>query len=111
MERTYSVIDVLEKIPSLTRRKITCWIRKNYLGEVKTIWSGDNFQYRFSDADVKLLKKIQNNLDKGWTLRAAAQKAREYFDRGKRNNLPFSCDGRGLKKRSLRMTQELLPEG
>jgi len=75
MKKTYSIKDVLERVPGLTRRKVGYWIEKGYLGEVGAMWSGDNFQYRFTEEDIKVLRKIQRNLDKGWTLKAAAQKA------------------------------------
>ena len=84
MEKTYSTGDVIGKVPGLTRRKITYWIKKNHLDEVQTLWSGDNFQYRFTEADVKTLKKIQGNIEKGWTLKAAAEKARTYCGNRKR---------------------------
>ena len=82
-DRTYSIGRVANMV-GVPKYKLRHWCDR-YLPEIQKIDIGDMQHRRFTDKDIELIKSIKAYRDRGFTLEAAIENAR--------NNSP----GRGTK--------------
>lgn len=74
-QHTYS-IGQTSAMTGISQRQLRDWEGK-YIPEPNRISVGDRLYRRYTLEDIRLLKQIQENLEKGFTLSAAAKKAAE----------------------------------
>ena len=72
---TYSIGDAA-KMTGVTRRQIRNWESRGYIPEADRILSGIRAYRRFSLQQIELISHIKVFLDEGYTLPAAAEKAK-----------------------------------
>ncbi|BBO78622.1 hypothetical protein DSCW_60390 [Desulfosarcina widdelii] len=72
-QHTYSIGET-SAMTGISLRQLRDWEGK-YIPEPARISVGDRLYRRYTPDDIRLLKKINENLDKGFTLSAAAEKA------------------------------------
>ena len=64
------------KLTGVSEKQLRNWERRNYIPELDRIIYGDMAYRRFDTEQVRLIKEIKKYLDEGYTLSAAAKKAR-----------------------------------
>jgi len=64
------------KMTGVSDKQLRNWERSKYIPELDRITYGDVAYRRFDTEQVRLIKKIKKYLDEGYTLPAAAKKAR-----------------------------------
>ena len=79
--KTYSIGETSE-MTGISKRQLRDWEGK-YIPEPTRISVGDRLYRRYTPADIRLLKKIQENLARGFTLSAAAKNAEASEKNGK----------------------------
>lgn len=72
-QHTYSIGEA-SAMTGISQRQLRDWEGK-YIPEPARISVGERFYRRYTSNDIRLLKKIQENLAEGFTLSAAAQNA------------------------------------
>jgi DNA-binding transcriptional MerR regulator len=72
---TYSIGDA-SKMTGVTQKKLRSWEGK-YIPEPDRVVCGDRAYRRYTQEEVTLITRIKEFQDAGFTLSAAAQKARE----------------------------------
>ena len=81
-DRTYS-IGAVSKVAGVPKYKLRQWCDR-YLPHIKRIRIGEfQFQRRFTEQDIELIKRIKSYRRKGFTLGAAVTQARQDLDSGK----------------------------
>jgi len=73
-DKTYSIGKVANMV-GVPKYKLRHWCDR-YLPEIEKIDIGDMQHRRFTDRDIELIKKIKAYRDRGFTLEAAIQNAR-----------------------------------
>ena len=74
-EKTYSIGDT-SRITNVSQRKLRAWEGK-YIPEPDRIVCGERAYRRYTQAQINLITQIKKYQDQGFTLAAAAQKAKE----------------------------------
>ena len=74
-QQTYSIGETSAKT-GVSQRQLRDWEGK-YIPETIRISVGDRFYRRYTPEDIRMLKKIQENLEEGFTLPVAAKNAAE----------------------------------
>jgi DNA-binding transcriptional MerR regulator len=77
---TFSISQVSD-MTGVTKNRIREWHGKGFLPDVQSISVGSRLHRRFSEEDVTLIKVINEYQNQGYTLAAAANKAKQE-DRG-----------------------------
>lgn len=77
-QKTFSIGDAA-RFAGVTARQLRNWEDCDYLGKVDRVVCGERAYRRYNLKQVNLAEKIRNFLDEGYTLKMAAQKAREYL--------------------------------
>jgi DNA-binding transcriptional MerR regulator len=72
--RTYSIGKVANLV-GVPKYKLRHWCDR-YIPEIQKIDIGDSQHWRFTDRDIELIKKIKTYRDRGFTLEAAIENAR-----------------------------------
>jgi DNA-binding transcriptional MerR regulator len=72
---TYSIGDVAS-MTDVTQKQIRNWESKGYIPEAERIVSGNRAYRRFSQKQIEVISNIKALLDEGYTLPAAAEKAK-----------------------------------
>ena len=72
---TYSIGETV-KMTGVSGQQLRNWERRKYIPELDRIVYGDVAYRRFTTEQIRLIKEIKKYLDDGYTLSAAAQKAR-----------------------------------
>jgi DNA-binding transcriptional MerR regulator len=72
---TYSIGDTAKK-SCATKKQIRSWEAKGYFPTAERVVSGDRAYRRFSLKQVEMITRIKDFLDEGYTLSAAAEKAK-----------------------------------
>jgi len=78
-QETYSISQVSEK-SGVTENRIREWHEKGFLPEVQQISVGSRLHRRFTERDIQMIIKINEYQKKGFILKFAAEKAKEYFE-------------------------------
>ncbi|MBW2149378.1 MAG: MerR family transcriptional regulator [Deltaproteobacteria bacterium] len=82
-DESFSIGEVCRLVPGLTRKMVRYWHQEGFLGPAIIQTMGQRYIYRFDKNHLKLIKKIKGYLDRGYQLRAAAEKAgREVIKKG-----------------------------
>ncbi len=76
IKKTYSIGD-LSEIVGISKRQLRNWEALGYIQEPIRIRYGKRNYRRYSNAEVKLIKKIKFFLDQGFTLKSAVVKAKQ----------------------------------
>jgi DNA-binding transcriptional MerR regulator len=76
VKKTYSIGD-LSEIVGISKRQLRNWEALGYIQEPMRIRYGKRHYRRYSNADLKLLKKIKFFIDQGFTLKSAVVKAKQ----------------------------------
>ena len=74
-EKTYSIGDA-SRITGISQRKLRSWEGK-YIPEPERIVCGDRAYRRYTQAQINLIARIKQYQDQGFTLSAAAEKAKD----------------------------------
>ena len=77
-QNTYSIGEVSE-MAGISQRQLRNWEGK-YIPEPIRMNVGSRLFRRYTMEDIRLLKKIKENLENGFTLPAAAKNAAEFTD-------------------------------
>lgn len=77
-EKTFSIGDAA-RFAGVTARQLRNWQDCGYLGKVERVVCGDRAYRRYSLKQVNLITKIAEYLNKGFTLKMAAQMAGEDY--------------------------------
>ncbi len=77
-EQTFSIGDV-EKLTGVSQRKLRVW-EGRYIPLPNRIACGERAYRRYTNTELKLIKKIWEYQKQGFTLKMASQKAREDLD-------------------------------
>jgi DNA-binding transcriptional MerR regulator len=77
-QKTFSIGDA-SKFTGVTARQLRNWEDLGFLGKVERIVCGERAYRRYTQSQVSLIEKIREHLKEGYTLKMAAQKAREYL--------------------------------
>jgi DNA-binding transcriptional MerR regulator len=73
-KKNYSIGDTA-KMTGVTQKQIRNWEAKGYISEATRVVSGERAYRRFSQEQIKIIHKIKDHLDEGFTLQAAVKKA------------------------------------
>jgi len=73
---TFSIGDVANKFGTVTARQLRNWEELGYLGKVDRSVCGMRAYRRYTLDQVELIQKISEYQEQGFTLAAAAEKAR-----------------------------------
>ena len=73
-KETFSIGDTA-KMTGVTQKQIRNWEAKGYIPEATRVVSGERAYRRFSQDQIEIIQKINDYLDEGFTLQAAAKKA------------------------------------
>ena len=73
--QTYSIGDTA-KISRASKKQIRNWEDRGYIPKAERVVSGNRAYRRFSLKQVELISRIKDLLDEGYTLPAAAEKAK-----------------------------------
>ena len=75
-EKVIYSIGQAAKFCGVTEKQIRHWEEKGHIPESKRIICGERSYRQYTDEDFELISRIKKYLDKGFTLSAAAEKAR-----------------------------------
>ena len=75
---TFSIGDTAE-MAGVTQRQIRDWEARSYIPKAQRIICGDRAYRRFTMEQIEIIKKIKEYQDQGFTLQAAARKAKQAF--------------------------------
>jgi DNA-binding transcriptional MerR regulator len=76
MKKTYSIGDTA-RITGVTEKQLRHWEEQNYLSDIERTICGERAYRRYSEDQIKLISKMKEYLDMGFTLSAASKKALE----------------------------------
>ena len=76
MKRTFSIGDTA-RLTRITEKQLRHWEEQNYLNDIERTICGERAYRRYSEDQIKLISKMKEYLDKGYTLSAASKKALE----------------------------------
>ena len=79
-DTTYS-IGAVSKIVGIPKYKLRNWCDR-YLTHIQKIEIGNTKHRRFTEADVKIIKRIGHLMKDGHTLKSAAEKSMEHYKEG-----------------------------
>ena len=71
---TYSIGDT-SRMTGVTQKQIRNWEARGYIPEAERVVCGDRAYRRFNPAQVKVIQKIKEYLDQGYTLSYASKLA------------------------------------
>ena len=74
-KKTYSIGDA-SKMSGASRKQIRSWKARGYIPKAERSVSGDRAYRRFTLGQLDTISRIENFLEEGYTLSAAAEKAR-----------------------------------
>ena len=74
-EKTYSIGDASRMSGGVSQRQLRAWGGK-YIPQPERIVCGERAYRRYTQAQINLISRIKKYQDQGFTLKAAAQKAR-----------------------------------
>jgi DNA-binding transcriptional MerR regulator len=78
---TFSIGDTSE-MTGVSQKRIRHWESRGYIPEAARSVCGDRAYRRFSQQQVHVIKKIKEFLDQGYSLAAAANKAKQALKEG-----------------------------
>jgi DNA-binding transcriptional MerR regulator len=78
VQKTYTIKEAA-RVSGVSEKKIRHWESKKYIPEAKRIFCGERSFRQYTETDFALLTQIKKYLDQGFTLPAAAEKARIKF--------------------------------
>ena len=87
--QTYSIGDT-SKLTRASMKQIRNWEAKGYIPKADRVVSGDRAYRRFSLKQVELISRIKDLLDEGYTLPAAAEKAKTSNLQTRKESMPGS---------------------
>ena len=73
-KKNYSIGDTAQ-MTGVTQKQIRNWEAKGYIPEAIRVVSGERAYRRFSPEQIKIIHKINDYLDEGFTLQTAVKKA------------------------------------
>ena len=73
---TYSIGDTAKMSGGATKKQIRNWEAKGYIPKADRVVCGERAYRRFSLKQVEMITRIKDFLDEGYTLPAAAEKAK-----------------------------------
>ncbi len=74
MKRTFSIGDTA-RLTRITEKQLRHWEEQNYLSDIERTICGERSYRRYSEDQIKLISKMKEYLDMGFTLSAASKKA------------------------------------
>ncbi len=77
-QTTYTIKEAA-RVSGVSEKKIRHWESKKYIPEAQRIICGERTFRQYTESDFALLSQIKKFLDQGFTLTAAAEKARIKF--------------------------------
>jgi DNA-binding transcriptional MerR regulator len=77
-KNTFSIGDTAE-MAGVTQRQIRDWEAQGYISKAQRLICGDRAYRRFTMEQIEIIKKIKEYQDQGFTLQAAARKAKQRF--------------------------------
>lgn len=83
MKKTYSIGDVA-KITGITEKQLRYWEKHNILDDIERVVCGIRSYRRYSADQIKLIHRIREHLEKGYTLTASARLAKRSAGKGGR---------------------------
>jgi DNA-binding transcriptional MerR regulator len=75
-EQTIYSIGQAAKFCGVTEKQIRHWEEKGHISKLDRILCGERSYRQYRDKDIELIGRIKKYLDEGFTLSAAAKKAR-----------------------------------
>ena len=72
--QTFSIGDAAKKT-GITQKQIRNWEERGYISKADRVLSGNRAYRRFTPSQVETMRLIKENLDAGFTLKSAVQKA------------------------------------
>ena len=78
-ETTFSIGDA-SRMTGVSQRKLRSWEGK-YIPEPERLVCGERAYRRYTQAEIDLIRGIKNYQDQGFTLSAAAKKAKDHLAR------------------------------
>ena len=78
VQKTYTIKEAA-RVSGVSEKKIRHWESKKYIPEAQRIICGERTFRQYTERDFILLTRIREYLDDGYTLVAAAEKARIKF--------------------------------
>jgi DNA-binding transcriptional MerR regulator len=82
MNKSYSIGDVAEQT-GITEKQLRYWELRGYIKPEKMV-SGKRYFRRYSDNQIRFIKSVKTQLDKGFTLQASITMAQENQKEGRR---------------------------
>jgi len=79
--QTFSISQV-SQMTGVRKNRIREWHAKGFLPDIQQISVGSRLHRRFSEQDIALIRTISEFQDKGYTLAAAAERARQEGEGG-----------------------------
>ena len=83
-KNTYSIGDTA-RLTHATQKQIRNWEAKGYIPLADRVVSGDRAYRRFTEEQIKIISRIKQYLDEGFTLKAAVEKTIGAFQNNRRN--------------------------
>ena len=77
-QKTFSIGDAA-RFAGVTARQLRNWEDLGFLGQVERVVCGERAYRRYNLKQIQLVEKIREHQNEGFTLKMAAQKAREYM--------------------------------
>ena len=74
-QQTYSIGEAA-RLCGVTEKQIRHWEEKNHIPTAQRVICGERSYRQYSEKDLDLIRKIKEYLDEGYTLSAAAGKAK-----------------------------------
>lgn len=81
MKKTFSIGDTA-KITGITQKQLRYWEQTKILNNIQRVVCGERAYRQFSCDQIKLINKIKEHLDLGYTLNASAKLAKESAGKG-----------------------------
>ena len=75
-QKTYSIGEAA-RICGVTEKQIRHWEQKNHIPKAQRVICGKRSYRQFNELDFKIIRRIKEYLDEGYTLSTAAKKAAE----------------------------------
>ena len=80
--KTYSIGEAA-RICGVTQKQIRHWEEKNHIPTAQRVICGERSYRQFNELNFKIIRRIKEYLDEGYTLSTAAKKAAEEISTGK----------------------------
>ena len=81
-QKTYSIGEAA-RICGVTEKQIRHWEQKNHIPKAQRVICGERSYRQFNELNFKIIRRIKEYLDEGYTLSTAAKKAAEEISTGK----------------------------